>query len=142
VIDDTWDLFIWSGGEPTDLSKVRAAKAELESDEFNPWATPLPKVRPVNCGPQGLPDTTLDARVLAIGSPPPFICHYFLVGEDAGQEEFTRAMTWVLGLVEEDERANMVIDTMRRVFGPETREISEEEQEATKRFRDYQRNLA
>lgn len=133
-------LFIWSGGEPADLAKVKAAKAQLESDEFNPWATPLPKVRPVNCGPEGF-GPTLEDRVLAIGSAPPFLCHYYLVGADAGLEEFVAAMAWVLHLQDEDERGTTLLDTMTAVFGAGTREVGQEELDAKQKLRDYQRNL-
>lgn len=139
---DELPLYIWSGGEPTDLSKVKAAKHALETDEFVPWGVPLPKVRPVNCAHWGADGLTFDHRVLAVGSKPPFIIDYFLVGNDAGHEEFTRALAWVLKLVDEDERANLVIDTMTRIFGPGTREVSEEEQAAQQKLRDYQRNLS
>ena len=131
-------LFIWAGGEPTDLAKVKAGKAALDDG-----ITEVPKVRPVNCAPWGAEGLNyLEDRVLAVGSKPPFLCDYFLVGDDAGPEEFTRALAWVLGLVEDDERANLIIDTMTRIFGPGTREVPPEELEAQRKFREYQRNIA
>lgn len=134
-------LYIWSGGEPTDLAKIKAAKAQIEDDEFNPWATPLPKVTPTNCGHEGYPEMTWEDRVLAVGSRPPFICDYFLVGDDAGLDEFVRAMAWVLKLEAVDERANLVTDTLSAAFGGPVREVTPEEQEAAVKLREYQQNL-
>ncbi|MDF2915886.1 MAG: hypothetical protein K0S70_103 [Microbacterium sp.] len=131
------NLFIWAGGEPIDLAKVKAAKAELDDG-----ITEVPTVRPVNCGALGAQGLTFDDRVLAIGSAPPFLCDFFLVGEEAGPEEFTRALAWVLNIVEHDDRANAMGDTLKAVFGPGTREVPQEEIDAKRRLHEYQRNLA
>jgi len=130
-------LYIWSGGEPMDLEKVKVGKAALDDG-----ITEIPKVIPMNCGEWGADGLSWDDRVLAVGSPPPFICDYFLVGDDAGHEEFTRALAWVLRIVDDDERANLTLDTMTGIFGPGTREVTQEEQDAHRKLREYQRNLA
>lgn len=130
-------LFIWSGGEPMDLQKVKEGK-----DALDDGITEVPLVRPVNCASWGHDDLDyLTDRVLAVGSRPPFLCDYFLVGEDAGPEEFTRALAWVLRIAPDDDRANLMLDTMKRVFGPGVREVPDEELEARRKLREYQRNL-
>lgn len=131
---DERPLFIWAGGNPTDLAKIKTAKEALDDG-----ITEVPKVRPVNCSHWGADGLTFDHRVLAIGSKPPFIIDYFLVGDDAGPKEFERALAWVLQLVDYDERANHVHDTMASIFGPGTREIPQEEQDANAKLRAFQR---
>ena len=133
---DVWadhaPLYIWSGGERADLTPVKEAKAALAIEK---------SVAPVGLNAAGYTQdgapVSLFARVLAIGSRPPFLCEHALVTERTSSEGYQRALSWVLGVTEFDPKANTVLDAMVAVFGPETREISEEELEAERKMDAY-----
>lgn len=114
-------LWVWHADGPVDFSRIREAKAMLE----------LPYVvRPALAFP-GTPH-----RVLAIGSRPPFLCDYALVGEATEPARLADAIGWVLG-EREDENATTVLDMLLWIFGPGVREISFEELRAEKQLENY-----
>jgi hypothetical protein len=59
------------------------------------------------------------ARVLALGTAPPWLCDYALVTNPANLQA---ALAWVLS-DDVDPRASLVIDQLRSVFGSEVTEI-------------------
>lgn len=121
-------LQIWSFERP-DLALVIEAKAQVLNEKVFP------------AYPRSFEDLpALDARVLAIGSRPPFLCDYALTSERTSLEGMVRALRWVLGVESDDPKATTILDTMTAAFGPGTREIPLEEQEAMQRLRDYQQN--
>lgn len=92
------------------LAALKVAKAQIPD---------APTVQPVRAVP-GSP-----GRILAIGSPPPFLCDYALVGEPT-PERLQIALEWVLGL-REDSRGMTVLKKLQQIFGPETVEVFDEE---------------
>lgn len=128
---DELPLYIWSGEATADLAPVKTAKLALEISET---------VRPVglnklgrNADDIGIP---WEARVLAIGSRPPFICNYALTSEKTSPEGWQRALLWVLGKVEFDPKATTIEDIVISVF-PGAREIPEAELEAERKLQAY-----
>lgn len=88
------------------LAALKSAKQQIPD---------APLVQPVKAVP-GSP-----GRILAIGSPPPWLCDYALVGEPT-PERLKPALEWALGL-KEDDRAMTILKKLQHIFGPETREI-------------------
>lgn len=78
-----------------------------------------PLIQPVRAVP-GSP-----GRVLAIGTPPPFLCDYALV-ETSTSPGLQKALEWTLELCE-DERGMTVLKKLQQIFGAETREITDED---------------
>lgn len=64
-------------------------------------------------------------RILAVGSKPPFLCDYALIGPRSDSPGLAAALAWTLGLTEDD-RATTILDTLNARW-PGTREISDEE---------------
>lgn len=127
-------LYIWSGSVKADLAPIRDAKLALEVTEL---------VKPFGVTSLAdLPD--LDARVLAIGSRPPFICNYALCSENTSAAGWQRALAWVLGVNSVDEKATLIEDVLGSIFLPDhetgkmLREITQEELDGEKRYADYQ----
>ena len=79
-----------------------------------------PLIQPVRAVP-GSP-----GRVLAIGTPPPFLCDYALV-ETSTSPGLQKALEWTLGL-REDERGMTVLKKLQQIFGAETMEIFDDNQ--------------
>lgn len=108
----TTPLAIWpsvpTGGA---LAALKQAKQQIPD---------APLVSPVRAVP-GSP-----GRVLAIGERPPFLCDYALVAE-ATPERIKPALEWVLGL-REDERGMTVLKKLKQIFGPETTEVTREDE--------------
>jgi hypothetical protein len=119
--EDVRILWVWHAEGPVDFTTIRIAKASLGL----PYA-----VRPALAFP-GTPH-----RVLAIGSRPPFLCDYALIGEHTEADRIAQAVGWVLG-EREDENATTVLDMLLWIFGPGVREIPPEELRAEKRLEDY-----
>lgn len=131
------DLFIWHLDGPADLAPVKAAKAALDVDfQVRPIAMPING----NSVPMLEQFNYLTDRVLAVGSRPPFLCDYALTSERTSPEGWQRALRWVLGVEPEDPKATTVLDTLTSIFGPGTREVSQEEIDGRQRLRDYQQN--
>src|SRR6478736_2078682 len=101
-------LYIWSNGVKADLEPVKEAKRTLNISE---------KVHPIGVTSlSDLPD--LYARVLAIGTRPPFICDYALTSERTSPAGWERALAWVLGVNEFDEKATTIVDVLSSIFPP------------------------
>jgi len=121
-------LYIWSGEERADLAPIKAAKAALNVDRV---------VKPVGVTSiEQLP--SLDTRVLAVGSRPPFLCEYALTSERTSPEGWQRALSWVLGITVDDPKATTVLDILTSTFGPGMKEISAEELAAEEKMAAYQ----
>jgi len=121
------DLHIWHGERRADLAPVKAAKLALNIER---------KVWPVDV--RSLADLpSLDSRVLAIGSRPTFICDYALTSERTSPAGWERALSWVLGVTEHDDKATTIEDVMVSIFGPGTRELSEAELESERKMAAY-----
>lgn len=93
------------------LTALKTAKQQIPD---------APLVTPVRSVP-GSP-----GRVLAIGTPPPFLCDYALV-ETSTSPGLQKALEWTLGL-REDERGMTVLKKLQQIFGAETREIFDDNQ--------------
>lgn len=137
---ETWadetPLYIWSGERAADLEPVKVAKRQLDAEWEQAWGQPSPyRVRPI--GVASAVDLPLDARVLAIGSRPPFFCDYALVHESSPPAGWHAALLWVLGIVPVDSRATTMLDTVRSIF-PGAEEISEEQLESERRLAAFQ----
>lgn len=103
-------LPIWAPEPSGDiLAALRAAKAQIHTDIL---------ITPVKAVP-GSP-----GRVLAFGSPPPWLCDYALIGQVV-PERIKPALEWALGL-REDDRPMTVLRKMQQIFGSETREVNNE----------------
>lgn len=124
------DLYIWSATRPVDLAPLKAAKLSLPIDDTIKPAYPQT--------PEDLPD--FDARVLAIGSRPPFLCAHALVTPRTSMGGWVRALSWSLGITEHDDKATTIVDTLTAVFGPGVREVPPDEIEGMQRLRDYLEN--
>lgn len=108
-------LYIWHAEGPADLAPIRAAKVELAVD-FTARPVAVSTLYP---GPAS-------ARILAVGSRPPFLCDYALVSERTGPQGWKAAVAWALELIE-DERSTTVLDTLRSIFGAGVRELDVQE---------------
>jgi hypothetical protein len=132
---DETPLYIWSQ-QKADLTPVKAAKAVLERIDGE-----IGRVIPIAVKSlSDLPD--LDARVLAIGSRPPFICNYALVGERTSEEGFVRALRWIFrGPGWDDPKATTLDDILTAAFPPDPgtgampQMVPVEELEAERRLR-------
>ena len=91
------------------LTALKTAKQQIPN---------APLVTPVRAVP-GSP-----GRILALGERPPFLCDYALVAEPT-PERIKPTLEWVLGL-REDERGMTVLKKLQQLFGPETKEITDE----------------
>lgn len=124
-------LYIWADGKTADLAPVKAAKAALGYGfTVKPFA-----VTPDSPPPAG-------HRVLAIGSRPNWITDYALTSENTSPEGWQRALAWVLGEVEHDPRATLVLDILSSILPPNARgemvrELTETEIEAERKLRAY-----
>jgi len=126
VWSDQKPLYIWSEGK-ADLAPIKAAKLALGIEA---------KVIPI--GVATLVDLpNLNARVLAVGTRPPFICEYALTTAGTSGAGWQRALSWVLGETEYDDKATTIEDIMVSMFGAGTREISAEELESERKMRAY-----
>lgn len=115
-------LHIYWATEDRDLSRIKAAKLALGI--------------PYTVYPSTASAST-NARILAVGGHPPFLCDYALVSPSSGPEGVQAALSWVLG-DHEDPRATLILDTLRHVFGPGVRELTADELAAEERLAAYQ----
>lgn len=135
---DQTALYIWSGGEKADLTPVKAAKRQLERERDHLGGIQDIPAQLVPIGASSLSDLpSLDARVLAIGSRPPFICNYALTSPKTSAEGWVRALCWVLGIAKYDSKATLIEDILISQFGPGVREITPEELEAERKMLAY-----
>lgn len=124
----TRPLWIWARPDARiDLDAIKRAKAALDLDF---------KIIPCDLNADAVVELSFETRVLAIGSPPPWIFDYWLLAEASSDEEWREALAWVLGDFE-DWQATTVLDTVQATFGPGTREISADEQESETRMSNY-----
>lgn len=65
-------------------------------------------------------------RILALGSLPPFVCDCAPVTDPTNFESVRNAIRWVLTAPEGDDNGWMVLDCLKVIFGPETRELESE----------------
>lgn len=127
---DEFPLYIWSGAERADLSMVRqTVQLMRQSTGYS-----IPKVVPIGTSVQNPPP--LDARVLAIGAAPAYLCDFRLIDPAATPDEWWDALAWVMRL-EEDGKATTLLDTIQATFGAKAREISADELVAEQKMSDY-----
>ena len=101
-------LAIW-GGTAADIPALKRAKAALNL--------------PYNLVPvQAVPGSP--TRVLALHGEPPFVCDHWPLTEPANDEELAEALEWVLNPHMRDNRAFLLIDGLRGIFGPGVTEIA------------------
>lgn len=98
--------------DPAALELVKRAKAELET-QF--------KVVPVRALP-GSP-----GRMLALGVKPNFVCDYAPVVDPSNYTSVKNALSWVLDETQDVERGVTVLDCLKEIFGPQTRELDDRE---------------
>lgn len=117
-------LPIWCAeGRQLNMARIREAKEAL-------WIDYL--VRPTNASP------SIEDRVLAWGSAPPFVVAYALVDPHGSDEQLLEALAWVLHESDECSVAMSVEQVLDVLMGHGVREVPVEELEAEARLADYQ----
>ena len=97
--------------EPDVLELVKSAKAALELDFLV-----LPMAAHPGC----------NGRVLAIGTPPPFLKDHALIRDPRNAEAMMAGLEWAVTSIE-DTRATLVGDMLGQIFGAEVKELSREQ---------------
>lgn len=101
-------LAIW-GGTAADIPALKRAKAALNL--------------PYNLVPvQAVPGSP--TRVLALRDRPPFLCDYSIVHTGDSDARMIAALEWVLNPHIKDDRAFLLIDGLRGIFGEGVTEIA------------------
>lgn len=126
---DELALFIWHEEGAADLTEIKKAKAGMNLDaKVVPMA--VSKTSPPPAG----------ARILAIGSRPPWVHDYALVTERTSQAGLQRALAWCFGN-HEDEKATTVVDILTAAFPANghgrLKELTREDLEAEEKMRRY-----
>ena len=93
--------------EPDVLELVKSAKAALELDFLV-----LPMAAHAGC----------NGRVLAIGSPPPFLTDHALIRDPRNAEAMMAGLKWAITSIE-DSRATLKVDMLSQIFGAEVKEV-------------------
>lgn len=109
-----------------DLQRVRVAKESLWLDYV---------VKP--CAAEG----SIEERVLAWGSAPPFLCDYALVDPDGPDSELEEALLWVLRETDESRVAMTIEHVLGVLLGIHVREMTPAELDAEQRLADYERGV-
>lgn len=121
---DDGDRFlpIWSAEWPIDMERIKVAKQGLDL--------------PFTVYPRHVTKPNEYERVLAVGSRPPFLTDYALIGPRSDSDGLKAALTYVLGLTD-DSRATTILTTLRALLGPEVREIMPDELAAEQKLVAY-----
>lgn len=92
-----------------DVERIKAAKRALEL----PYMVQL-----AHAASEG------ESRVLAIGTPPPFACDYFLI-ESTLDSNLQDAVAWTLGEAEDDFRIVTMVEMLSEWLGDEVTEVTD-----------------
>lgn len=126
----TWKpLPIWYSGGKIDAE----AMARLRTMKLSMWLD-------YDVVPMIADEGDIERRVLAWGTPPPFLCAYALVDPLGTDRALGEGLAWVLH-EGEYEAAMEIEDRLATIFGAKVREIPVEELESEERFARYQAGL-